>query len=76
MEHDKEIFRHVLLHYFDLKRNLIESDRLLSGPYSDAAPLKTTYKEWFQRFKSDNFNVKDKQRITKRGQRTSICKHY
>ena len=62
MERDKVFFRHVLLHYFDLKKSVAEVHRLLEEAYGDRAPSHTTCKEWYRRFKSNDFDVNDKPR--------------
>ena len=57
MERDKVFFRHVLLHYFDLKKSVAEAHRLLEEGYGDQAPSHTTCKEWYRRFKCNDFDV-------------------
>jgi len=54
--------REVLLHYFILKKSAAETHRLLVNIYGEHAPLKTSCKEWFRRFNSDDFDVRDKER--------------
>lgn len=58
----KEFYRDLLLYYFDSKKNASETHKLLTEVYGDAAPSYTTCKFWFARFKSGDFNVKDKER--------------
>jgi len=54
--------REVLLHYFILKKSATETHRLLVNIYGEHAPSKTSCKEWFRRFNSDDFDVRDKER--------------
>ncbi len=58
----KQHLREVLLHYFLLKKSAAETNRLLVEVYGEHAPSKTTCKEWFQRFKVGDFDVRDKER--------------
>jgi len=61
MNHDKLFFRHVLLHYFNLKKTAAEMHRLLSEVYE--TPSKRTCRIWFECFQTVIFrNVKDKER--------------
>jgi len=62
MERDKLFFRHVLLHYFDLKKTAAVAHKLLVKAYGNCAPPKRTCQEWFQQFKNSDYNVNDKQR--------------
>ena len=62
MNRDKWFFRHVLLHYFDLKKTAAETHRLISETYGEQAPSERTCREWFQRFRSGDFSVEDKER--------------
>ena len=60
----KQHLREVLLHYFILKKSDVETHfcRLLVDIYGEHAPSKTNCKEWFRRFNSDDFDVRDKER--------------
>lgn len=58
----KQHLREVLLHYFLLKKSAAETHRLLVEAYGEHAPSNTTCKEWFQRFKGGDFDVRDKER--------------
>lgn len=51
----------VLLHYFISKKSAAETYRMLVEVYGDHAPFNTTCKEWFQRFRNDDFDVGDKE---------------
>lgn len=66
----KQHLREVLLHYFILKKSAAETYRILLEAYGDDAPSSTTCKEWFQRFKNGDFDVKDKERP---GQPKKLC---
>ncbi|EGI58143.1 Mariner Mos1 transposase [Acromyrmex echinatior] len=58
----KQHLREVLLHYFILKKSAAEMHRLLVNIYGEHAPSKTSCKEWFRRFNSGDFDVRDKER--------------
>jgi len=62
MERDKLFFRHVLLHYFDLKKTAATAHKLLFEAYGNCAPSERTCQEWFHRFKNGDFDVNDKER--------------
>lgn len=62
MERNKLFFRHVLLCYFDLKKTAAAVHKLLVEAYSNCAPSERTCQEWFQQFKSGDYDVNDKQR--------------
>ncbi|KAG5315498.1 MOS1T transposase, partial [Pseudoatta argentina] len=48
-------------HYFILKKSAAETHRLLVDIYGEHAPSKTSCKEWFRRFNSGDFDVRDKE---------------
>lgn len=52
MNRDKWFFRHVLFHYFDLKKTTAKAHWLISETYSEQAPLERTCRDWFKRFRS------------------------
>lgn len=54
--------REVILHYFLAKKSCTEIHRILEESYGEHSPSKTSCTEWFQRFRSGDFNVVDKQR--------------
>lgn len=58
----KEYLRQVLLHYFFAKKNAAETHRLLVKIYGEQALSERSCREWFQRFKSGDYNVNDKKR--------------
>jgi len=62
MEHDKLFFRHVLLHYFNLKKIAAATHKLLIKAYGNCAPSERICQEWFPRFKNDDYDVNNKQR--------------
>nr|KAF6300627.1 hypothetical protein mMyoMyo1_009097 [Myotis myotis] len=57
----KEHLGEVLIHYFILKKSAAESYRILWEAYSEHAPSQDTCECCFKCFKSDDFNVKDKE---------------
>lgn len=52
----------MILHYFDLKKTAAETHRLLSEVYGDEIPSERTCRVWFERFRNNDFDVKDKER--------------
>ena len=58
----KEYLREILLHYIIKKKSAAEAQRILVGTHGDYAPSETTCRDWFRRFKNNDFNVKDKER--------------
>lgn len=62
MERDKLFFRGVLLFLFDCEKTAAEAHRILSDTYGEQAPKDRSCREWFQRFKSGDFDLKDKER--------------
>lgn len=54
--------REVLLGHYFSKKTAAESHRLLVETYGEHALSKTQCFEWFQRFKSGGFDVRDKER--------------
>jgi len=54
--------RHLLLiYFFNLKKSATEAHRLLVEAYNDAALSERSFREWFQKFKNDEFDVEDKE---------------
>lgn len=51
-----------LLFCFLLKKTAAESHRMLIEAYGDHALSGTTCRDWYRRFKSGDFDVKDKER--------------
>ena len=58
----KQHLREFLLSHFFAKKTAAESHRLLVELYGKHALAKTHFFEWFQRFKSGDFDIKDKER--------------
>jgi len=58
----KEYLRGILLHYFILKKSAAEVHRILVETYGDHALSETTCRDWFRRFKNNDFDVEDKER--------------
>lgn len=58
----KEHLRNVILFHFHSKESAAESYKMLVETYGDHAPSNTTCKEWFRRFKDNDFDVCDKER--------------
>ena len=50
----------VLIFYFHLKKTAAKAHRMLSSTYGEAALSERTCREWFQRFKSGDFDVKNR----------------
>ena len=50
----------ILIFCFHLKKTAAEAHRMLSSTYGEAAPSERTCREWFQRFKSADFEVEDR----------------
>ena len=61
-EPNKRHLREVLIFCFKWKKTAVEVHRMLVEVYDDNAPSDKTCREWFRRFKSDNFDMKDKER--------------
>ena len=45
-----------------LKKSAAKTHRLLVDIYGEHVPSKTSCKEWFRRFNSDDFDMRDKER--------------
>jgi [histone H3]-lysine36 N-dimethyltransferase SETMAR len=58
----KQHLREVLLSHFFAKRTAAESHRLLVELYGEHAVSNTQCKEWFARFRSGDFDIRDKER--------------
>ena len=55
MNRDKLFFRHVLLHYFDLKKTASEAHRKLSETYREESSSERKCREWIRCFRSGDF---------------------
>lgn len=60
---EKLFLRIVLLHYFNMKKNASESYLCLEGVYGSHVISERTCQKWFNRFKSGNFNLEDRERF-------------
>lgn len=54
--------RGILLHYFIQKKSAAEAHRILVETYGDNALSNTTCRDWFRRFKNNDFEIEDKDR--------------
>ena len=52
----------ILLHYFIQNKIPAEAHRILVGTYGDNALSDTTCRDWFRRFKNNDFKLEDKER--------------
>uniref|UniRef100_A0A0N5C6F7 HTH_48 domain-containing protein n=1 Tax=Strongyloides papillosus TaxID=174720 RepID=A0A0N5C6F7_STREA len=62
MERSKLHFRHLLLLLFDLKESAAEAHKTLVEAYGGRASSYPNCKFWFQRFKSEDYSLNDKER--------------
>ncbi|KAG5323389.1 MOS1T transposase, partial [Pseudoatta argentina] len=51
-----------VLHYFIQKKSAAEAHRILVQTYGDNALSDTTCRDWFRRFKNNDFQLEDKER--------------
>ena len=56
-ESNSRRLREVLIFCFNMKKFAAEAHRMLSNTYGEAAISERTCREWFQRFKNDDFDV-------------------
>ena len=59
---NKVYLRGILLHYFIQNKSAAEAHRILVEIYGDNALSDTTCRDWFRRFKSNDFKLEDKER--------------
>lgn len=59
---NKVYLRGILLHYFIQKKSAAEAHRILVETYGDNALSDTTCRDWFRRFKNNDFDLEDKER--------------
>ncbi|KAG5325771.1 MOS1T transposase, partial [Pseudoatta argentina] len=59
---NKVYLRGILLHYFIQKKSAAEAHRILVQTYGDNALSDTTCRDWFRRFKNNDFQLEDKER--------------
>ncbi|KAG5309731.1 MOS1T transposase, partial [Pseudoatta argentina] len=59
---NKVYLRGILLHYFIQKKSAAEAHRILVQTYGDTALSDTTCRDWFRRFKNNDFELEDIER--------------
>ncbi|EZA52546.1 Histone-lysine N-methyltransferase SETMAR [Ooceraea biroi] len=59
MENQKEHFPHILFYYFRKGKNAVQARKKLSDVYGEDALKLRQYQNWFTKFRSRDFNVKD-----------------
>ncbi|KAG5318699.1 MOS1T transposase, partial [Pseudoatta argentina] len=59
---NKVYLRGILLHYFIQLKSAAEAHRILVQTYGDNALSDTTCRDWFRRFKNNDFELEDKER--------------
>ncbi|EZA49217.1 Histone-lysine N-methyltransferase SETMAR [Ooceraea biroi] len=59
MENQKEHFRHILFCYFRKGKNAVQAHKKLSDVYGEDALKLRQCQNWFTKFRSGDFNVKD-----------------
>jgi len=59
----KQHLREVLIFCFNWKKNAAKAHRMLVEVYGDTAPTNKSCREWFRRFKDEDFSVEDKPRF-------------
>ena len=59
---NKAYLRGILLHYFIRNKSVAEAHRILVETYGDNALSDTTCRDWFRRFKNNDFKLEDKER--------------
>ena len=71
-EPNKRHLRELLIYFFNLKKSAAEAYRLLVEAYGDAALSERSCREWFQKFKNDEFDVEDQERKVESVRRRGI----
>ena len=61
-ESNKRHLREVLIYFFNLRKSAAEADRVLVEAYGESALSERSCREWFQKFKNNEFDVEDKER--------------
>jgi len=59
----KQHLREVLIFCFNWKKSAAKAHRMLVEVYGDTAPTNKSCREWFRRFKDEDFSVEDKPRF-------------
>ena len=62
MENQKEHYRHILLFYFRKGKNASQAHKKLGAVYGDEALKERQCQNWFDKFRSDDFSLKDEKR--------------
>nr|KAF6374223.1 hypothetical protein mPipKuh1_009456 [Pipistrellus kuhlii] len=62
MENQKEHFRHILLFYFCKGKNASQAHKKLCAVYGDEALKERQCQNWFAKFRSGDFSLKDEKR--------------
>ena len=62
MEGNSEHFRHILLFYFHTGKNAAQAAKKLRDVYSEEALKDRQCRNWFDKFRSRDFSLKDEQR--------------
>ena len=60
MENQKEHYRHILLFYFRKGKNASQAHKKLCAVYSDEALKERQCQNWFYKFRSADFSLKNK----------------
>ncbi|KAK6061794.1 hypothetical protein COOONC_00539 [Cooperia oncophora] len=61
MEHQKEHFSHILLFYFRKGKNALQAHKKLCAVYGDEASKERQCVNWFAKFRSGDFSLKDEE---------------
>ena len=62
MENQKEHYRHILLFYFRKGKNASQARKKLCAVYGDEALKERQCQNWFDKFRSGDFSLKDEKR--------------
>ena len=73
---ESDDLRKALIFCFHLKKSAAESHRMLVEAYGDHALSEATCKRWFQRFRDNDFDVRNKERSTSQRPRQTKYKQY
>jgi len=74
MERNKKHFRHLLLYCFNLRKQL-PNLRFISKTYFWVRSINKKRKYWFQRFKNDDFDLKNKEQINQKNSKMPNCRN-
>ena len=62
MENQKKHYRHILLFYFRKRKNASQAHKKLCAVYGDEALKERQCQNWFDKFRSGDFSLKDEKR--------------